>query len=456
MRHKLLCLAVAAALAAPAPVWAATGAEVERLRAEFERRLNEQMAQVRQEYEQRLRDLEQRVRATEVAAEGATAKAEAARAAVPAAAAVPSLFNPEISLVLQGRYHHAQGDGHISGFLPAGHAHGAKRGFSLDYSELALAASIDPYFRGFASFAVAEDGIETEEAWVQTTALGHGFTLRAGRHLSGIGYANEQHPHAWDFADQNLPYAALFGTHYIQNGVQARWVAPTPMFLELGAELGQGADWSDKNRLGSRALFARLGGDVGTDHAWRAGLSHLRTEARDRHGDWHDRNDVEVHADFSGQSRYWIADLVWKWAPGGNPKYRNFEFQAEYLRRHEQGELECKEEGLCGGGVSDSHRTRQSGWYAQGVYQFHPQWRAGYRYDRLDLGRIDFGPALLAVLERPDYTPRRHSLMLDYSPSEFSRLRLQLARDHSQKGLSDDQITLQYIHSLGPHGAHRF
>jgi hypothetical protein len=46
--------------------------------------------------------------------------------------------------------------------------------------------------------------------------------------------------------------------------------------------------------------------------------------------------------------------------------------------------------------------------------------------------------------------------MVDYSWSEFSRMRLQYAQDKSMQGLTDDQITLQYIMSLGPHGAHKF
>ena len=46
--------------------------------------------------------------------------------------------------------------------------------------------------------------------------------------------------------------------------------------------------------------------------------------------------------------------------------------------------------------------------------------------------------------------------MLDYSPSEFSRLRLQLARDRAREGASDNQLFLQYQMSLGAHGAHAF
>jgi hypothetical protein len=45
--------------------------------------------------------------------------------------------------------------------------------------------------------------------------------------------------------------------------------------------------------------------------------------------------------------------------------------------------------------------------------------------------------------------------MTDWSNSEFSRLRLQYTRDEA--GLeNDDQWGLQYIFSIGAHGAHTF
>jgi hypothetical protein len=45
--------------------------------------------------------------------------------------------------------------------------------------------------------------------------------------------------------------------------------------------------------------------------------------------------------------------------------------------------------------------------------------------------------------------------MMDWSNSEFSRLRLQFAR--SESALDDgNQWGLQYIHSIGAHGAHAF
>ena len=97
------------------------------------------------------------------------------------------------------------------GRTDAGHDHGGERGFSADYTELTLAANIDPTLRGYANIAFADDEVEVEEAWFQTLRLGQGLTVKGGRFRSGIGYQNERHPHAWEFADNSLMYSALFG-----------------------------------------------------------------------------------------------------------------------------------------------------------------------------------------------------------------------------------------------------
>jgi hypothetical protein len=409
--------------------------------------------------EEALQELEARI----VAAEEQAARAEAA-ATRPASMPPANILNPKTSLILQGRYADMREieDRRVTGFLPGEEDHGGPRGFSLDHTELVFSASVDPYFQGFANLALAHEEAEIEEAWVQTLALGRGLVLKGGRFLSGIGYLNEQHPHAWDFADQNLAYRVLFGEHYINDGVQLKWVAPTDLYLEVAGEGGRGASHpgTDRNQrgFGSWAVLAHAGGDLGDLHSWRAGLSHLRTEASDRAGHLPDVQDVMAELRFSGESTVWIADLVWKWAPHGNPRYRNFKLQAEVFSWDEDGDLTCADNtgdgGACAGGTG-RYQSDQSGWYVQGVYQFQSRWRAGYRYGRLGSGSVDFG-ALAAVLEHADYNPVRHTWMVDYNPSEFSRLRLQYARDRSMRGETDDQITLQYIMSLGPHGAHKF
>lgn len=457
--RNILAASVALAVSAPTLTGAAESAELAQIRAEIR--------QMREGYEARIRDLEQRLEKAEAAGKPAPV-APLAGAPAPSGGrygAADSAFNPAVSLILSGTYASSSADvaeRGISGFMPAGgHAHGGfEKGFSLGESELVLSANIDPWWRGYTTISLSADNeVAVEEAAVETTALGHGVTLKGGRFFSGIGYLNEQHPHYWDFADAPLAYRAFLNGNYAQDGVQAKWLAPTPLFLEVGAEAGRGARFPgaerSKNGPGATALFAHLGGDVGDSHAWRAGLSYLRSEARNRLGHADDLAGVEVENAFDGTSRLWLADFVWKWAPHGNPKITNFKLQGEWFRRKESGELTYDVNAASLGTARDAYSSSQSGWYLQGVWQFQPRWRVGLRHDRLDAGSVDYA-ANNAALDRPDFKPRRDSLMFDYNPSEFSRVRLQFNRDRSMREVSDNQVLLQYIMSLGSHGAHKF
>ena len=442
---------LAAALAAAFPAYA--DADLDALRAE----LNE----MKTAYEARIQALEARLQAAETKTADAAPKVDNTAPPSETARAASNSFNPEISLILQGGYAHLKDlpERRITGFLPDGTPEGASRGFSVDDSELVLAANIDPYFRAYFNAVLNDDTVGVEEAWFQTLALGQGVTLKGGRFRSGIGYQNEQHPHAWDFATNNLMYQALFGEGYGNDGLQLKWVAPTELFSELGAEIGRGANFPgtdrNENGVGSYALFGHLGGDVGDSHSWRGGISYLSTRAMERSGTLADFNDAEVNTAFSGDSTTWMVDLVWKWAPLGNATVNNFKFAAELFRREEDGSLNCEGGSLCGAGSPGAYQATQYGGYAQGVYQFMPRWRAGYRYDLLDPGSRNYG-VNNATLPRPDFKPSRHSLMVDYSPSEFSRLRLQYTKDRASEGQDENQWHAQYIYSLGAHGAHAF
>jgi hypothetical protein len=143
-------------------------------------------------------------------------------------------------------------------------------------------------------------------------------------------------------------------------------------------------------------------------------------------------------------------DFIWKWAPNGNPKQTNFKFQTEYFTRDEDGTLDP-----ASSGTPLSYNGKQKGWYTQAVYQFMPRWRVGLRYDQLKANAVD---AALAgtVLDKQGHDPKRTSVMTDFSNSEFSRLRFQVNKDESRVNQKDTQWYLQYIMSLGAHGAHAF
>jgi hypothetical protein len=67
------------------------------------------------------------------------------------------------------------------------------------------------------------------------------------------------------------------------------------------------------------------------------------------------------------------------------------------------------------------------------------------------------GPTLGVVtpLNDTSHDPSRVTAMVDFSNSEFSRFRLQLAEDKSRPQ-SDTQFFFQYVVSIGAHGAHQF
>jgi hypothetical protein len=66
------------------------------------------------------------------------------------------------------------------------------------------------------------------------------------------------------------------------------------------------------------------------------------------------------------------------------------------------------------------------------------------------------GPTAADFPVLANHSPTRNTLMFDWSPTEFSRIRLQYASDKSRLGLTDNQLFVQYIYSMGAHGAHKF
>jgi hypothetical protein len=453
----------------------ATDAEIAEIRG--------QLKELRDSYEARIGALERKLREAEARATAATPDS-ASTATGPAAASAPApepaatapapstaasapapgiaAFNPAISAVLQGTYASFSQDPNqyrIAGFVPSGDIVPAKRSFSIAESELNLSASVDDRFYGALIFSLTpDDTVSVEEAYGLYTAAPYGLAPKFGRFLSGIGYLNDQHQHTWDFYDAPLVYQAFLGGQYRNDGVQLKWVAPADLFVEVGGEVGSGNAFpgNDRNRngIGNGTAYVHLGGDAGDSNSWRAGLSYLHTGSVDRNYSQQDLSGNRADLAFSGRTDLAIADFVWKWAPNGNARERNAKLQAEYFRRRESGDLDYS---VAGGPFARTapYRSTQSGFYVQGVYQFMPAWRVGARYDWLDGGSVDYG-VNAAYLGNPSFNPQRTAVMVDWTPSEFSRLRLQFQQAKLVPGQTDNELFLQYILTLGAHGAHRY
>lgn len=455
LQLSLGCLLLAS-VTAPNVAAAAQDSELEALRREVQA--------MRQEYEARITELEARLLAAEqgAAEQAATTKSEPVHPYEEAIAQSPqtvsvardSSFNPAIGVTFQGQawaYDNDPEDYFIPGFPLGGEAGPAPEGLSLAETELTISANVDDKFTAMLNVPIViEDGetaVEIEEAWVETLGLPGGLAIRMGRFYSDIGYLNDRHFHSWDFADQPLAYQVFLGNQYLDDGLRLRWLAPTDFYLEFSGEILRGdrypAGGAAHSGIGAKTLSAKTGGDIGISNSWQFGLSWLGADAEERASGGEDEPLL-----FTGDTDLYVADFIWKWAPNGNSRQRNLKFQAEYLWRDEQGEYALPD------GFAGPWNLGQDGWYAQAVFQPFPRWRFGARLDRLS--GDDPGPWWAGTPLYPQGSdPTRYSLMVDWANSEFSRLRFQYNHDSAAEE-TDQQFGLQYIFSIGAHGAHTF
>jgi hypothetical protein len=397
-----------------------------------------------------------------------------------------SKFMPDISLIMDMSYvkrsvkddeaEHLEMPGVAHGLLGS-HSHGsdnhatynAKNGFNLNYAELVLSSSVDPFFTMDGVFHFSENGVEIEELYFTTTALGFGTRVKGGKFNSNFGYLNEQHHHYWDFADMPLVYESFLGMHGInEKGVQLQWTAPTDTYLMLGLEVLQGENEQmfgneaiELTRINAAALpqktsaadapslfiaYAKTSYDI-DNTTILAGLSYAQGKSRIDHSE-----DIDSPHAMSADSKIYGADLVIKHY---FDSYSSLKWQSEWMMRDMDGTQYANNAG--GAFVTPSITKKQAGLYTQLVYAYDQNWKAGARYDTVYQNDVKVNGQ-----DRNMPTDmNKYSAMLEYSTSEFARFRLQY--DHSNALFNDDgarqkidTLIFQVNISIGAHGAHSF
>jgi hypothetical protein len=385
--------------------------------------------------------------------------APAAVAVAPAPAPVSgaqsndNAFNPAISAVLNGHYAaFTNKTPAVKGFGLGDEGGRTSKGLSLDESEIGISSNVDDKFAAQVTASLSEsDGttaVDLEEAYIRTLGLPNGLGVKIGRFLEPIGYLNEHHAHTDDFADRPLPNRAFLGGAWKDDGVLASVILPTDTYSEVGAGLVRGNDFPggglDGGHPGAWLAYGKVGGDIGENQNWLVGLSTLQSSPDNREG-----NDGTIK--FSGNSDLYAASVRYVWDPTGNSLEKELTLQGEYFWRKENGTYEDTV-AITGSVPFDGS---QSGWYAQGVYKFAPQWRIGTRYSVLYPDSVPAGLAGSA-LDATGHNPWNAALMADWTNSEFSRIRLQYGHESPARGGQDNQIMLQYTVAIGAHPAHTF
>jgi hypothetical protein len=422
--------------------------------------LKNEIQNLKQAYESRITELENKLRDLEASKKEETAS-------IPSSMSGRKIygneFNPSIGVILNGQYRSfSEDESEIAGFTFGHEGERGSEGFSVEHTELNFSANADDKFFGSVTAAIAEhEGeteVELEEAYVQTLpgiGLPNGFNVKAGRAIWTFGYLNEHHLHADDFSDRPLPYRVYLDNTYNDDGLEVTYVLPTDIYSEIGGGVFRGDDFpfggAEGDGIGAWSAFARVGGDIGNNASWRLGGYVLSGEVKEGHSSHHEEEEVPhegEEVEFIGDIDLFAADFRFTWAPTGNPREKELLLQGEYFKRYEDGTYEIESEGVA---VDDN----SSGWYVQGVYKFHQQWRAGARYSRLEAPDVPAG-LTGSALDGDGHDPVATAIMVDWTNSEFSRIRLQYNHEELSEGQDDNQFILQYTMSLGAHGAHKY
>jgi hypothetical protein len=319
-----------------------------------------------------------------------------------------------------------------------------KKGFNLNSAELFLFAPVDSYFNLYTTIPVTENGAEVEEAYFLTTSLPYGFQLKGGKFKSGFGRVNSQHPHAWDFADIPLPYRAFMGGEgIIEKGAQLTYLPPLSFYTLLGIEVLQGDNsvlFGSDAKSGPHAYtaYAKASFDLSNNSTVLFGPSVITGEPK--------TDSIADDTEFSGDSTLYGLEFTYKWKPS---KQQSLTVQSEYLYRTQHGDLEDTI-----AATTESLKRAQDGLYVQGIYQIE-RWRLGARYDILSIFKDDY---IFAGTDTDfDGKPWRATGMLEFNPTEFSRIRFQYNHDKSARDeTANNEILLQLIFGIGAHGAHSF
>jgi hypothetical protein len=342
----------------------------------------------------------------------------------------------------------------------------ARNGFNFNYAEMSLFSVVDPYFDLFAIFHLHREGFEIGEAYLNTRRLPSGFKVKAGKFLSSFGRINEQHAHYWDFADAPLVYRAFFGKEKLNEiGARLTWLAPTSFYLMFGGEILAGENESSFGVEG----FQDAGGahEIEDSEAPNLYVGYLQSSleakklvalfggsfayGKTRVNDGVDQSPAENPQGFGeyGDTFIFGGDLTLKYLLGS---YRYLSLQTEFLYRTMSGDRYDNSGGMM------SLDKKQSGLYSQFVYRVSQCWRTGFRFDLLQKNRIKTDTAGANLHENLP----RYAAMLEYNPTEFSRIRLQYSHDRSgylDEGSSqkiNNELILQFNITIGAHGAHSF
>jgi hypothetical protein len=197
--------------------------------------------------------------------------------------------------------------------------------------------------------------------------------------------------------------------------------------------------------------WLKAGPNLPGNHALQFGAFGATGKHQEAHDG--DEDGTEDHW-LDGDSTFWGGDVVYKYNSPLAHGQGDLILQSEYFNRRK--DLDLVGHDLAPQLVGNSRVDDQDGYYIQAVYGVLPRWRTGLRWEQVGLtNESDLPDGSSESFGSSD----RMTAMVDFTPSEFSRLRLQVNQGSYETADGAEDVTefyLQWMISLGAHGAHKF
>lgn len=330
-------------------------------------------------------------------------------------------------------------------------------GVNMQEIEVGFQSVVDPYFRFDSFFSFRTEGVELEEAYATTLfSIPLNSQFRIGRARAKFGRINQLHRHNQNFVTLPIVNAEFLGEHLNPTSVEANFLVPVPWYLELSASGGSPDVETptfqrspDANNVGNLLYIFHMANFFDVSDSLGVSLGASFATGSNASGP-------------DERSNLYGVDFFAKYRPLRDNPYQEFSVQSEFMWR----QAETPEEEL-----------EDYGFYAEGIYRFAKRWNTGVRFDLTDtntpIQEEDEGDGVELVQAVPSSVIRqdeeeeedtlgllgrayRISPMLTFSPSEFSRIKLEYDYLNQNYGPNQHAIFLQFLYAIGAHGAHPY
>jgi hypothetical protein len=332
---------------------------------------------------------------------------------VPAARA--GAVNPDISVIGQViyKYHDDRSAG------------GARKPtLDLGETEIVFDSYLNPYAKGTFVFTAGQDGLGTEEAYLDVIkGLPDGLALRGGKYRLGFGKLNPAHPHTYPFIEAPRVMGAMLpGEDGLNDiGTRASYFLPVPWASELSADVIKGAAFHPDETAPAAGWLSHWNNSLLLGDATPLDVGVSAAQGT---------NNVQ----WATKTTVYGADIKTK-IPFSS--LTNLTLQGEYF---------CNNSGVVVDTTTGetSHMGRQ-GFYAFADLRFRQRWNAGLIYDQ-------YNPVGNSSLTNRSVKAFAGFSLLE----ETTLLRLTYERFKPENSTAVHTVMFQVLFSMGPHKAHQF